>query len=158
MRGCSAGTITAAGDCLDHILGAGDVVSAVSKNGSREVLVTCTEAENLKMPMSVIINRSTEGAAEIFALALADSAKAHIIGKPTAGRGYLQSPYTCSDGSVVMLSTARLVTSSERNFNEVGIKPDFDVSLGEDVDFIHLSTEAALLTDSQLIKALEVTC
>lgn len=158
LRSCSAGTVAAAGGCLDHILGAGDVVSAENKNGSREVIVTCTEAENLKMPMSVIVNRSTEGAAEIFALALADSAKAHIIGKPTAGRGYLQSPYTCSDGSVVMLSTARLLTASGRDFNEVGIKPDFDVSLGEDVDFLHLSTEAALLTDSQLIKALEVTC
>lgn len=158
LRSCSEGTVTAAGECLDHILGAGDAVSAVYKNGSSEVLVTCTEAENLKMPLSVIVNRSTEGAAEIFALALADSGKAHIIGKPTAGRGYLQSPYTCSDGTVVMLSTARLVTASGREFNEVGIKPDFDVSLGEDVDFLHLSDEAALLTDAQLIKALEVTC
>ncbi|MDE7294073.1 MAG: PDZ domain-containing protein [Oscillospiraceae bacterium] len=157
LRGCSFGSVEAAGECLDHILGAGDVVKAEYKSGTVETVITCTEAENLKMPMSVIVNRGTSGAAEIFALALSDSGKAHIIGKATAGRGYMQSAYTCSDGSVVMLSTAKLLTSSGTEFNGVGIRPEFDVSLGEDVDFLHLSTEAALLTDAQLIKAMEVT-
>ncbi|MCM1578666.1 MAG: S41 family peptidase [Ruminococcus sp.] len=157
LRGCSFGTADAAGQCLDHILGAGDVIMAEYRNGTQETVITCTEAENLKMPMSVIVNRSTEGAAEIFALSLSESGKAHIIGKPTAGRGYLQSAYTCSDGSVVMLSTAKLKTAAGTEFNETGIRPEFDVSLSEDVDYLHLSSEAALLTDSQLIKAMEVT-
>ena len=65
--------------------------------------------------------------------------------------------YTCSDGSVVMLSTAILRTENSGDFNGTGLKPEFDVALSSEIDLNQISDEAALLTDAQLIKALEVT-
>lgn len=157
VRGNSIGNMQNLQSSLDHILGAGDYVTAEYSNGNTDVQVACTEAEKIKMPMTVIVNQTTSGAAELFAFALADYAGAHTVGKTTAGSGYLQSPYTCSDGTVVMLSTAVLSTRNSGNFNGVGLKPEFDVTLPENVDPANISAEAAILTDSQLIKAIEVT-
>ncbi len=157
VRGNSGGSLKNLEACLDHILGAGDIVTAQYKNGSSEAVVVCTEAEKLKMPMSVIVNNGTSGMAELFAFALRDNASAYTIGKTTAGKGYLQDVYTCSDGSVVLLSSAVLMTSGSGDFNLIGLKPEFDVSVPEEVDIAVLSEEAALLSDTQLIKALEVT-
>lgn len=157
MRGNTGGSTENLQACLDHILGDGDVVTAHYKNGDVETIVACTEAEKIKMPMSVIVNQNTAGTAELFAFALADNCYAHTIGKTTAGEGYLRSVYTCSDGSVIKISTASLETASSGNFNGAGLKPEFDVSLSSDIDFANLSDEAARLTDSQLIKAIEVT-
>ena len=157
LRNNSGGTIESLGKSLDHIIGAGDIVTAESINGEIKPLISCTEAEEIKMPMSVIVNRNTSGTAELFAFALADNCSAYTIGKTTAGKGYLQSVYTCSDGSVVKLSTAILRTEKSGDFNGVGLKPEFDVSIPEDMDINMLSDEAAVLTDNQLIKAMEVT-
>lgn len=157
LRGNSGGSMTNLQLCLDHILGAGTIVTAEFPNGSESAQVVCTEAEKIKMPMSVIVNRETSGTAELFAFALRDNAFAHTVGKSTAGHGYLQTVYTCSDGSVVLLSTAVLKTAESGDFNTVGLKPEFDVSLPEEADIIQLSGEDALLADSQLMKALEVT-
>lgn len=157
LRSNAGGSMESFAASIDHILGAGDIVTAQYKSGNTEIVVSCTEAEKLKMPMSVIINQNTKGTAELFALALRDNAQAHTIGKSTSGMGYLTKAYTCSDGSVLILSEAVLRTSSEEDFNETGIKPEFDVTLPEDTDFSTLSNEAALLMDTQLMKALEVT-
>lgn len=157
LRNNEGGTMSMLQSCLDHIIGAGDIVTAQYISGSTEPVVVCTEAEKLNMPMSVIVNRNTAGTAELFAFALADNCGAHTIGKNTAGKGYSQSVYTCSDGSVVKLSTAIVTTANSGNFNGVGLKPEFDVSIPADMDITQLSDEAAVLTDTQLIKAMEVT-
>lgn len=158
LRGTSGGSMSNLELCLDHILGAGEIVTAENFNGTVTAQVVCTEAEKIKMPMSVIVNSETKGASELFAFALRDNAGAYTVGKTTAGYGYLQSAYTCSDGSVVLLSTAVLKTADSGDFNEIGLKPEFDVSLPEDTeDSVPLTEEEALLADSQLMKALEVT-
>ena len=138
-------------------MGAGTAVVAEYTNGKTEDIVVCTESEEIKMPMSVIVNQNTAGTSELFALVLSEKAAAHTVGKTTAGKGYLQTAYTCSDGSVVMLSTADLRTEKGDSFNGIGVKPEFDVSLSSDIDLNTISEEAAVLTDAQLIKALEVT-
>lgn len=157
VRGNKGGSVESLQSCLDHILGAGDIVTATYMNGTSATVVTCTEAEKIKMPMSVIVDRETAGTAELFAFALAENAGAHTVGKTTAGKGYLQTAYTCSDGTVVMLSTAVLTTANSGNFNGTGLKPEFDTALSENVDLNNISEEASMLTDSQLIKAIEVT-
>ena len=157
LRNNKGGSMDMLQKSLDHIIGAGVVVTAEYKNGNVENTVVCTESEEIKMPMSVIVNQNTAGTSELFAFALADKCGAHTVGKTSAGNGYLQTAYTCSDGSVVMLSTAILRTENSGDFNGVGLKPEFDVTLPSDVDLNTISDEAAVLTDSQLIKALEVT-
>ncbi len=157
MRNNTGGDTENLRKCLDHIVGAGTAVVAEYTNGKTEDIVVCTESEEIKMPMSVIVNQNTAGTSELFALVLSEKAAAHTVGKTTAGKGYLQTAYTCSDGSVVMLSTADLRTEKGESFNGIGVKPEFDVSLSSDIDLNTISEEAAVLTDAQLIKALEVT-
>ncbi len=139
----------------DHILGRG-CVNAVYKNGTSEQIAVFTEAESIKMPMCVLINGGTGNMAEYMALCLHDYAGATVIGTASMGNGRLQSPYICSDGSVVMLSVAALSTESGEDIYESGINPDIPVSLPEGTDISAMTTDEALVLDAQLLKALDI--
>lgn len=156
LRNNTGGSITSLQSCLDHILGEGDIVTAYYKNGSSAPVVTCTANESVSLPMAVIVNQNTSGTAELFAFALRDNAGAQCVGKTTAGKGYLLDNYKCSDGSVIKISVAALQTAASGNFNGTGLRPEFDVSISADINISTLSDRAAMLSDTQLIKAVEV--
>lgn len=157
VRGCTGTNMSALQASLDHILGAGDIVKAYYPDGTVEAVVTCTEAEKLSMPMSIIVNQTTADCGELFAFALRDNAGAQCVGKVTAGHGYLRSSYKCSDGSVIIFAAAVLQTAGSADFDGDGLHPQYDVTLPSDVDINNISYEAQLMTDTQLIKALEIT-
>ena len=140
---------------VDHIIGTG-VVNAVFKNDTYEEVTVCTEAEEIKMPMCVLINGGTGNMGEFFALCLRDYGGAQTVGTATMGNGRLQSPYVCSDGSVVMLSTAILSTVNSGDINGTGINPDVTVNLPDGTDISVMTTDDALVHDTQLLKALDI--
>ncbi|MGN0666036.1 MAG: S41 family peptidase [Huintestinicola sp.] len=156
LRNNTGGSMSSLQNTLDHILPGGDIVTAEYKNGKTAAVITCTDTESISIPIVVLVNQNTSASAELFAFALRDYAGAQCVGKTTAGHGYLQENYKCSDGSVVRLSVAVLSTKTSGNFNGTGLKPDFDVSISSDLDIDRMSEQAAILSDSQLIKAVEI--
>lgn len=140
---------------LDVILGDSDVVTAYYKD-SAEVVVHTTEAEQMKIPMAIIVNANTASCAELFAFALRDEANAQIVGTATYGKGVMQSTHKLSGGSAVRITVATLQTKNSGDYNGVGIKPNFEVALPAEVDLSSLSDEQQLTEDTQLIKAIEV--
>ncbi|MBQ5329941.1 MAG: PDZ domain-containing protein [Oscillospiraceae bacterium] len=142
--------------CLDHIIGAEDTVFTVDKDGNREVMISCTEAEQIKMPMAVLINERTEGCAELFAAALKDLAGAKLVGTPTAGSGTYRKPFVCSDGSVLLISTAYVCTPETGIFDGKGLIPDTEVIFPSDLDMSKMPDIDAQFYDTQFIKAMEV--
>jgi carboxyl-terminal processing protease len=155
IRDNSEGSTEYLGDVLNCLLGEGDIVTADYKNKS-EVVIKTTEAEQIKLPMVVIVNNNTVGNAELFAFALRDNANAQIVGTTTYGKGVMQEAHQLADGSAVMITVAVLKTADSGDFNGVGLKPDFEVSPPADIDLSKLSEEERDDKDSQLIKALEV--
>ena len=89
IRDNSEGSTEYLGDVLNCLLGEGDIVTADYKNKS-EVVIKTTEAEQIKLPMVVIVNNNTVGNAELFAFALRDNANAQIVGTTTYGKGVMQ--------------------------------------------------------------------
>lgn len=140
---------------LDVILGDSDVVTAYYKDSS-EVIVHTTEAEQMKIPMAIIVNANTASCAELFAFALRDEANAQIVGTATYGKGVMQSTHKLSGGSAVRITVATLQTKNSGDYNGIGIKPNFEVALPSELDLSSLSEEQQLTEDTQLIKAIEV--
>lgn len=140
---------------LDCILGDCDVVTAFYKNSS-EVVIHTTEAEQIKMPMVVLVNGSTASCSELFAFALRDEANAQIVGSQSFGKGVMQKTHKLTGGSAIKITVATLQTKASGDYNGVGIKPNFEVALPSEVDLDNISEEQQLLTDAQLIKAIEV--
>lgn len=140
---------------LDCILGEKDVVTAYFRD-STEVAVHTTEAEQVKMPMVVLVNGNTASSAELFAFALRDEANAQIVGTASYGKGIMQYTHKLTGGAAVKITVATLQTKNSGDYNGVGIKPNFEVALPAEIDLAALTEEQQLTDDTQLIKAVEV--
>lgn len=140
---------------LDAVLGDSDVVTAYYKDSS-EVVVHTTEAEQVRMPMAVIVNGNTASCSELFAFALRDEANAQIVGTASYGKGVMQKTHKLTGGAAVKITVATLQTKNSGDYNGIGIKPNFEVALPAEVDLSALSEEQQLIYDTQLLKAIEV--
>ncbi len=154
LRGNSSERVSAMGDTVDYLLGAGQIVTAKYKDKS-EVIVETTEANQVKLPMVVLVDNNTASCGELFAFALRDNAGAQTVGMTTFGKGVMQVTNKLTDGSAVRISVAVLQTEKSGDFNGVGMKPQFEVALPPDVTLSDL-TEENHDRDTQLQKAIEV--
>ena len=155
VRSVSSGLISSAATILDRLVGSGDMLYVEYNDGSKETLYTSNSRET-NIPMVVLVNEGTSGAAEFFAAGLRDFGKAKIVGTQTAGVGSLQKIYKLDDGSAIQLTIGKYyLANSETAWEGVGINPDHAVSLGYVADFSNLSTIDPSI-DTQLAKAIEV--
>ena len=76
-----------------------------------------------KLPLVVLVNRGTAGAAEIAAGALLDSKRATLVGEPTYGDAAIRKAITMDDGSAVILSVAKYYTPSGKAIQDVHVTP-----------------------------------
>lgn len=155
VRSVSSGLISSAATILDRLVGSGDMLYVEYNDGSKETLYTSNSRET-DIPMVVLVNEGTSGAAEFFAAGLRDFGKAKIVGTQTAGVGSLQKIYKLDDGSAIQLTIGKYyLANSKTAWEGVGINPDHAVSLGYVADFGNLSTIDPSI-DTQLAKAIEV--
>ena len=155
VRSVSSGLISSAATILDRLVGSGDMLYVEYNDGSKETLYTSNSRET-DIPMVVLVNEGTSGAAEFFAAGLRDFGKAKIVGTQTAGVGSLQKIYKLDDGSAIQLTIGKYyLANSETAWEGVGINPDHAASLGYVADFSNLSTIDPSI-DTQLAKAIEV--
>ena len=100
VRNNSGGTLEAVAKILDVLLPTGTIVTAEYKDGTTEVLYT-SDANDVKLPMTVVANGGTASAAELFTAALRDYQKASFIGTQTYGKGIMQNTQKLTDGSAI---------------------------------------------------------
>ena len=107
----------------------------------------------MDVPMSVIINGASASASEILSGALQDHGVATIVGTQSYGKGIVQSVLDLQDGTALKLTSAKYYTPNGNNIHGVGITPDVEIDLPEE-----LKTEVTLSLeeDVQLQKAIEV--
>ncbi len=153
VRNNDTGIIRSVSEILDRLLPQGEIVSAVKKDGTNEVLAY-SDALEYDVAMAVVVNERSEEMAEIFAQAIKDSNKGKVIGKRTAGKGIMQETIKLDGGGALLLTTAAYSLPKSGTFNGTGVVPNYDVDLtGGPVEDIETLDPSG---DAQLQKAIEV--
>jgi len=77
-----------------------------------------------KLPLAVIVNRSTAGGGEIAAAALLSSKRAKVVGERTYGDAAVRRAVTLNDGSAVILSVAKYYSPDGKSIQDNGVTPN----------------------------------
>ncbi len=105
---------------------------------------------SVTLPLTILADNGTSGAAEIFASALLGNKRAEIIGEHTIGRAGEQKLVKLPDGTGLWLTSAKYLTPSGEALHGKGLAPTVPVD-APDVEF----GQADPTTDVILDKALE---
>jgi carboxyl-terminal processing protease len=153
LRNNSGGSISGMADMLDTLLPAGNTVSYRDKTGKTTVERTSGPNE-ISLPVSVIVDRNTLGAAEIFAANIKDYQKGLLVGEKTAGYGTKDEAVPLSDGSAIILSVANYLRLDGTAFNGKGIEADVNKELNTLQQTLLANNQLTYDQDSQLQAAI----
>ena len=107
-----------------------------SVHGQKYDKVTYTADAQKKitdLPLVVLVNRGTAGAAEIVAAAILENGRGDVVGDKTFGEGSVQKLIEVPDGSALILSVAKYYTPKGKAIQENGITPNVPVAAGDDL-------------------------
>ena len=118
------------------------------------------------LPLAVLVNRGTAGAAEIVAAAVLENARGDVIGDKTFGDGSVQKTIDLPDGGALILSIAKYYSPSGKAIQDNAVTPNVvvadeeDNALPEDEDETttpeQQEAKPKVTQDDQLKKAVEV--
>lgn len=132
LRDNTGDALNAALIAADRCVPAGLMAQSQNSDGSTTDLRVSDEQE-ITVPMVCLVNGSTAGSAELFAITLQKMSGALLVGTVTAGKGVvLSAPQSFSDGSAVVITTGILLDSKGVSWNGIGLAPDIESALTPD--------------------------
>jgi carboxyl-terminal processing protease len=117
---------------------------------AKEAISAASGDGGITLPVALLTDNGTSGAAELFASALMGNKRAALIGERTLGRAARQRLVRLPDGSGLLLTHLLYLTPSEAVINEKGLAPDVVVEQ-PDIEF----GQPAPTTDATIDKAIE---
>lgn len=88
----------------------------------------------ITIPVVLLVDQGTAGAAEVFAAALDDNDRAELVGEQTVGRAGRQRLTRLPDGSGLLMTTQRYFAPRGSDIHEKGLTPGIVVG-GPEVEF-----------------------
>ena len=80
------------------------------------------------LPVAVLVNKGTAGAAEIVAAAILENARGDVVGDKTFGDGSVQKTIDLPDGGALILSVAKYYSPSGKAIMETAVTPNVVVA------------------------------
>ncbi len=149
IRNNGGGVVDEAIDILEMICDKDSTLLIEKDKEGNEEVTKSEENPIIDVPIVVLTNGYSASASEILAGALKDNNKATIIGEKTYGKGVIQTLYRLTDGSGLKITTAEYCTPNRTAINKIGIEPDIEVKLPDDIK------ELTDQNDTQLKRAIQ---
>ena len=92
----------------------------------------------IALPLAILVNRQTKGAAEAFSGILRLSEIGLLIGSPTAGRAHIAREFALKNGQRLRIAIAPVKVGDGKPMPVEGLKPDIRVDVGPDEELAHL--------------------
>jgi len=134
VRRTSSGMIDNGIEIARLFVASGTLAMREGRGGQRETIAAGSGDGSITLPVNVLIDAGTSGAAEVFAAALAGNHRGDLIGEHTIGRAASQRLVKLPDGSGLWLSTTRYLTPAGASLHEKGLEPTVAVDQ-PDVEF-----------------------
>ena len=124
---------TATGDLADGVtaarlfVGSGTLAIRESRPAGQQKIDAAKGDGSVTLPVTLLVDTGTSGAAEIFAAALAGNKRAELIGERTIGRAGTQELVRLPDGSGLWITSSRYLTPAAAAIQGKGLEPDVPV-------------------------------
>lgn len=154
LRNNPGGLLDVAMNIADYLMDKGTVISVRYKDETLNEDLTTTDGK-VDIPLTVLINKGSASASEVLSGALQDNERAKIIGETSFGKGVIQQVYPIiNEGKKegLKLTIAEFYTPKGNKIHDVGITPDIEVELPEDIKIIGLEN---IKEDTQLQRAIK---
>jgi len=139
LRHCATGADEDGIALANLFIDKGLITYTMGQKVSREDFQASASKAITKLPLAVIVNRGTAGAAEIAAAALLDTKRAELVGEKTYGDASIRKAIQMDDGSAVILSVAKYYSPNGKAIQDTGVTPgtlqaDADAAASTDDD------------------------
>jgi len=170
LRNCAEGDEAEGVAVANLFLNHGTITYLQGQKFPREAFNADPAKAITTLPLAVLVNKGTAGAAEVVAAAILENARGDLIGDKTFGEGSVQKTIDLPDGGALILSVAKYYSPSGKAIQDNAITPnvvvaDVDDAAGDgagpdDEDGATPSTDQDAkpknTVDDQLNKAVEV--
>ncbi|MGH9556682.1 MAG: S41 family peptidase [Terriglobales bacterium] len=124
LRNCAEGEISEGIAAARLFLKRGVIAYVQGQKYPRETFTAEEDDAVTSLPVVVLVNRGTAGAAEIVAAALLENARADVAGSRTFGVGSIQKLIEIPDGSALILSVAKYFSPGGKAIQDAAVTPN----------------------------------
>ena len=133
LRGTAEGSLEEGLAAARLFVGEGTLGAHQSRTGTSVIAARAGDG-TITMPVTLLVDGGTAGAAELFAAALQGNKRAALVGERTLGRAAMQELVKLPDGSGLWLTTSRYLTPQDAAIHGKGLTPDVPVDV-PDVEY-----------------------
>ena len=150
LRGNSGGYLSTVTNIISRFVDKKTVIYQIKSRNNTKKYYSLNN-NTLDYKVVILIDESSASASEIMASALQEQYGAILVGKTTYGKGTVQEIKDLSNNTMFKYTMEEWLTSKGNSINEVGVKPDYEVDLGEEY-YSNPTRE----NDTQLQRAIEL--
>jgi carboxyl-terminal processing protease len=128
LRGAANGKLQEGVAVANLFAGSGTIARVLGK-GDKETATFAADPGKVVFngPLTVVIDRSTAGPAEVIAAAVRDQKRGELVGERTFGTGSDQQLFKLSDEGALLITTAKYAPATGKAFMEEPVNPTVKV-------------------------------
>jgi carboxyl-terminal processing protease len=132
LRNCAEGEESEGISTANLFLNHGTITYLQGQKYPREAFNADPSKAITTLPLVVLVNKGTAGAAEVVAAAVLENARGDVVGDKTFGDGSVQKTIELPDGSALILSIAKYYSPSGKAIQDSAVTPNILAADGDD--------------------------
>lgn len=127
------------------------IMKIENSKGNQESIVAGSDYDNgnkITEPVSVLVNKNSASASEIFAAAIKENKRGDIVGTTTFGKGTMQEVRELTDDTELKLTVNKWLTPKGNWVNKKGLKPTIEVATPDYYEVLLMDKKNSLQLNS----------